>query len=54
MSSLKVKFDKEKGEMDSKHAKELAEIEAAATQKLMIGNGVAFLVALLIAFFFMK
>ena len=31
MSSLKVKFDKEKAEMDSKHAKGLEEIDAAAT-----------------------
>lgn len=30
MSSLKVKFDKEKAEMDNKHAQDLAEINAAA------------------------
>ena len=55
MSSLKVKFDKEKAELDQQHAKDLAEIDAAATQKLMMGGVAgAALVVLLIAFFLMK
>ena len=55
MSSLKVKFDKEKADMDNKHAKDLAEINAAAMQKLMMGGAAgAALVVLLIAFFLMK
>ena len=55
MSSLKVKFDKEKVEMDTKHAKDLEVIDAAATQKLMMGGVAgAALVVLLIAFFLMK
>ena len=54
-SSLKAKYEKERAELDAKHAKDLSEINAAAMQKLMMGGAAgAALVVLMVAFFLMK